>query len=167
MVYKVSDVVKELGVSRQTVYKKLRRDKFKKYIVELNGVTAVTEEGLQELKAMQSKDIEEVEEKDSEVSDVVNSNLNRLQGELIQGLQNQIEVYKEQLKVKDKQLEEKDRQITELIKVTENGQFLQKMILNNTEIKLLAYKEELEVRRNIVKAKEKKGLISKIKSCFN
>ena len=27
MVYKVSEVVKELGVSRQTVYKKLRRNK--------------------------------------------------------------------------------------------------------------------------------------------
>ena len=45
MIYKVSEVVKELGVSRQTVYKKLRREAYKPYIVDIDGVTGVTQEG--------------------------------------------------------------------------------------------------------------------------
>ena len=161
MVYKVSEVVKELGVSRQTVYKKLRRAVFKKYIVNLNGTMAVTEEGLQMLKSVQAKEIEEQKYEQENKQDI---NLNVTS--LLESLNKQLKMYEEQLKVKDKQIEEKDKQINDLIQITENGQVLQKMILTNTEIKLLAYKEELEFRRNKAQEQEQKGIINKFKNIF-
>ena len=166
MVYKVAEVVKELGVSRQTVYKKLRRDNFKEYIVDLDGSIGVTEEGLQVLKDIQCKGIEEVEECKHVSKEDTGNSVTALQKELIENLNRQIDSYEEQLKVKDKQLEEKDKQIAELIKVTENGQVLQKMILSNTEVKLLAYREELEIRRNESIKENKQGIMGKIKRIF-
>lgn len=169
MVYKVSEIVKELGVSRQTVYKKLRREYFKKYIVDLNGITGVTEEGLRELKAIQFKEIEDGKIEEDVVKEIVNNDLNsvsRIQEDLVDSLNRQLALYEEQLKIKDKQLDEKDKQIIELIKVTENSQVLQKMILSNTEVKLLAYREELEIRRDQVIKESKKGVLNKIKKYF-
>ena len=165
MVYKVSEVVKELGVSRQTVYKKLRRGVFKKYIVDLNGTIGVTEEGLEMLKSIQAKGIED-ENQEQENKQDINLNVTSLQSELLESLNKQLKMYEEQLKVKDKQLQEKDFQINNLMKITENGQVLQKMILTNTEIKLLAYKEELEFRRNKAQEQEQKGIINKFKNIF-
>ena len=163
MIYKVSEVVKELGVSRQTVYKKLRREVYKPYIVEIDGVTGVTEEGLLKLKGIKDIDSDVVNENEgcnnTEVTGVT-SVVSKLQEELIDRLHKQLEV-------KDKQLEEKDIQINSLLKITENGQILQKMILSNTEIKLLAYREELEERRRENQEKEQKGLLNKIKNYFN
>ena len=161
MVYKVSEVVKELGVSRQTVYKKLRRGVFKKYIVDLNGTIGVTEEGLEMLKSIQAKGIED-ENQEQENKQDINLNVTSL----LESLNKQLKMYEEQLKVKDKQLQEKDFQINNLMKITENGQVLQKMILTNTEIKLLAYKEELEFRRNKAQEQEQKGIINKFKNIF-
>ena len=162
MIYKVSEVVKKLGVSRQTVYKKLRRAAYKPYIVEVDGVTGVTEEGLLMLKGI--KDIDLCVNDENEVcSNItvieVTDGVSKLQEELIDSLHKQLEV-------KDKQLEEKDAQINNLLKVTENGQVLQKMILSNTEIKLLAYREELEERRKENQQKEQKGLLNKIRNYF-
>ena len=166
MVYKVSEVVKELGVSRQTVYKKLRRAVFKKYIVDLNGTIGVTEEGLQMLKSVQVKEIEERKYEQENKQDTT-LNVTSLQKELLDSLNKQLKIYEEQLKVKDRQIEEKDKQINNLMQITENGQVLQKMILTNTEIKLLAYKEELEVRRNKAQEQAQKGIINKLKNIFN
>ena len=163
MIYKVSEVVKELGVSRQTVYKKLRREAYKPYIVDIDGVTGVTQEGLLMLKGIKGIDLDVKYEKEVgnniEVTGVTNG-VSKLQEELIDSLHKQLEV-------KDKQLEEKDIQINSLLKITENGQILQKMILSNTEIKLLAYREELEERRRENQEKEQKGLLNKIKNYFN
>lgn len=163
MIYKVSEVVKELGVSRQTVYKKLRREAYKPYIVEVDGVTGVTEEGLLMLKGIKDIDsgVADVKEvgNNTEVTEVTNG-VSKLQEELIERLHKQLEV-------KDKQLEEKDIQINSLLKITENGQVLQKMILSNTEIKLLAYREELEERRKENQKKEENWLLNKIKKYFN
>ena len=163
MIYKVSEVVKELGVSRQTVYKKLRREAYKPYIVDIDGVTGVTQEGLLMLKGIKDIDLDVKYEKEvgnnTEVTGVTNG-VSKLQEELIDSLHKQLEV-------KDKQLEEKDIQINSLLKITENGQILQKMILSNTEIKLLAYREELEERRRENQEKEQKGLLNKIKNYFN
>ena len=166
MVYKVAEVVKELGVSRQTVYKKLRRDNFKEYIVDLDGSMGVTEEGLQVLKGMQCKEIEEAEGKRDSKEDTSDS-VSELQKELVESLNRQLAMCEEQLKIKDKQIGEKDKQINDLIQVTENGQVLQKMILSNTEVKLLAYREELEVRRNKAQEEKEKGFINKIKRFFS
>ena len=163
MIYKVSEVVKELGVSRQTVYKKLRKEAYKPYIVDIDGVTGVTQEGLLMLKGIKDIDSYVTGEKDManniEVIGITDG-VSKLQEELIDSLHKQLEV-------KDKQLEEKDIQINNLLKITENGQILQKMILSNTEIKLLAYREELEERRRENQEKEQKGLLNKIKNYFN
>lgn len=40
------------------------------------------------------------------------------------------------------------------------------MILTNVEVKLLAYKEELEIRRNKVQREKKIGFLDKIKNFF-
>ena len=162
MIYKVSEVVKELGVSRQTVYKKLRRDNFKKYIVEVKGVTGITEEGLQLLKGVEHKEIEEVDcKEDCKAEDT--KSISSLQQNLINNLNKQVLQLEQQLNIKDIQIKEKDKQIAELIKLTENSQVLQKIILSNTEIKLLAYREELEIRRQETK-KDQGGILTKLKS---
>lgn len=165
MIYKVSEVVKELGVSRQTVYKKLRRNAFKQYIVSLDGKIGVTEEGLQVLKDMQCKEIEYKGHKLESKADTGDSVIG-LQEKLLDTLQKQLAVYEEQLKAKDKQIEEKDKQINDLIQLTENGQILQKMLLSNTEIKLLAYREELEFRRSKIQEEDKMGILNKLKKKF-
>ena len=161
MIYKVSEVVKELGVSRQTVYKKLRREVYKPYIVEVDGVTGITEEGLLKLKGIEEKEIDIEVKVNDEVTEVTDS-VSKLQKDLIESLHKQVEHYEGQLDVKDKQLQEKDNQINELLKITENGQVLQKMVLSNTEVKLLAYREELEVRRNESSKKAQDGILTKI-----
>lgn len=153
MVYKVIDVVEELGVSRQTIYKRIKViEKKKGCIVDLNGTIGITELGLQALKEIHCKEIDEEPECKATLK------VNDVQRELIDTLNKQIEMYEEQLK-------DRDRQITNLIQVTENSQVLQKMILSNTEVKLLAYREELEIRRNKAQEKEidkNKGLLEKL-----
>ena len=152
MIYKVADVVKEIGVSRQMIYKYLKKDVLKPYIVDVDGVIGITESGVNILKNIKCKEIEEEPECKIETSDYVKN----LQQELTENFKKQIESYEDQLRMKDKQ-------INELIKVTENSQILQKMILSNTEVKLLAYREELEVRRNEAIKENEKGIINKIK----
>ena len=167
MVYRVSEVVKELGVSRQTVYKKLRREEYKKYIVDLNGLIGVTEDGLQKLKEVNSKEEYNLESEEYNLEDIGGdtiTNTTDLQSKMLDELNQQLAVYKEQLKIKDTQIEQKDKQINDLIRVNENGQVLQRMILTNTELKLIAYREELEFRRN--KNKETKGMFNKLKKFF-
>ena len=167
MVYKVSEIVKELGVSRQTVYKKLRREEYKEYIVNLNGMIGVTEEGLQRLKKVNFKEDDNLESEECNLEGIRGdtiTNVTDLQSKMLEELNHQLVAYKEQLKIKDTQIEEKDKQINDLIRVAENGQVLQRMILTNTELKLIAYKEELEFRRN--KNKETKGMFNKLIKFF-
>ena len=155
MVYKVAELVKEVGVSRQMIYKYLKRDSLKACIVDLEGVMGVTEEGLHILKNIKCKEVDVNEGCKEET----NNSLNDLQQELTDSLKKRIELYEDQLKMKDKQ-------INELIQVTQNNQVLQKMILSNTEVKLLAYREELEIRRNKVQEENQKGILNKIKRFF-
>ena len=159
MIYKVADVVKEIGLSRQMIYKYLKKDVLKPYIVDVDGVIGITESGVNILKNIKCKEIEEEPECKPQCKFETSDSVNDLQQELTENFKKQIESYEEQLRMKDKQ-------INELIKVTENSQILQKMILSNTEVKLLAYREELEVRRNEAIKENEKGIINKIKRIF-
>ena len=159
MIYKVADVVKEIGVSRQMIYKYLKKDVLKPYIVDVDGVIGITESGVNILKNIKCKEIEVEPECKPQCKFETSDSVNDLQQELTENFKKQIESYEEQLRMKDKQ-------INELIKVTENSQILQKMILSNTEVKLLAYREELEVRRNEAIKESEKGIINKIKRIF-
>ena len=159
MIYKVADVVKEIGLSRQMIYKYLKKDVLKPYIVDVDGVIGITESGVNILKNIKCKEIEVEPECKPQCKFETSDSVNDLQQELTENFKKQIESYEEQLRMKDKQ-------INELIKVTENSQILQKMILSNTEVKLLAYREELEVRRNEAIKESEKGIINKIKRIF-
>lgn len=50
MLYTVEQVSKELNISKQGVYKQLKKDEFNQYIVVKEGIKHITTEGLKKLK---------------------------------------------------------------------------------------------------------------------
>ncbi|EHK2405013.1 DNA-binding protein [Clostridium perfringens] len=57
MLYTVERVSKELNISKQAIYKQLKKEEFKQFIVIEKGIKHIKEEGLNYLMGVDSKDI--------------------------------------------------------------------------------------------------------------
>lgn len=57
MLYTVEQVSKELNISKQAIYKQLKKEEFKQFIVIEKGIKHIKEEGLNCLMGVDSKDL--------------------------------------------------------------------------------------------------------------
>ena len=114
MLKSINNVSKELGISKATIYKKLKEEKYKKLIIKENNVIKINESLYELLKAnTKRKNIEEVENVeivDKEELNVVKVEENMKEDNVVGILL--------------KQIEEKDIQINRLHDLIENNQIL-------------------------------------------
>ena len=114
MLKSINNVSKELGISKATIYKKLKEEKYKKLIIKENNVIKINESLYELLKAnTKRKNIEEVENVeivDKEELNVVKVEENMREDNVVGILLNQIK--------------EKDLQINRLHDLIENNQIL-------------------------------------------
>lgn len=118
--YDINEVSELTGVSKVTIYKKIKKIKeLESFIIKKDDKTYILEDGLKLIKGNLT------------VNNKVNS---AVESEVaIEGISTELTINKElinllteQLKEKDTQLKEKDKQITELHKLIENSQILLK-----------------------------------------
>ena len=57
MLYTVEQISKELNISKQAIYKQLKKEKFKQFIVIEKGIKHIKKEGLNCLMGVDSKDL--------------------------------------------------------------------------------------------------------------
>lgn len=163
--YDINEVAKLTGVSKVTVYKKIKNIKeLEPFIVNKDDKTYILDEGLELIKASLQVNKSVNYERDSEVA------ITDISMELTvnKGL---INLLTEQLTEKDNQLKEKDRQIAELHKLIENSQVLLKEEQKKKENQLYL-KEHFEVvdqklqdireKMNNKKEEENKSFFKKI-----
>ena len=111
---KIEELAEMLGVTKQTIYNKLKEKEYKKYIIKKGNKTVVNIELYDILKPFY------------ETKKNVNNDI--------------IELLKQQLEVKDKQLEIKDKQIAELQKGSEQLRMLLASEQNKTQLLLEEHK---------------------------
>jgi hypothetical protein len=159
MLYSVAEVSEIIGVSKQSIYNKMKLKELEEYISKKQGITYIDEVGL----------------------NLIRSSLNPVKDDL-KGCKNEGEnnsvdeetatceedstfdkeffnLLKDQLKEKDLQIHEKDIQIHELHKLIENNQVLLKDKPQDQDLdnKFTDIKEELQERK-----KTQKGLFKRI-----
>ena len=114
MLKSINNVSKELGISKATIYKKLKEEKYKKLIIKENNVIKINESLYELLKAnTKRKNIEEVED----VEIVNKEDLNVVKVEENMQEDNVVGILLTQIK-------EKDTQINRLHDLIENNQIL-------------------------------------------
>lgn len=162
--YDINKVAELTGLSKVTIYKKIKKVKeLEPFIVRKDDKTYILEEGVKLIKEQLT------------VNSKVNSDI---EAEVaIEGISTELSVNKElinlltqQLHEKDRQLQEKDKQITELHKLIENSQVLLKEEQQKSEQQQVYLAEHfVEVDNKLKDLKEKmndkrsnrKGLFSK------
>ena len=181
--YTVEEVATELGVSKVTIYSKLK--KFQDEVVVKQGKKYVTEKLFnlikEDLKVKRNENLDDIKANINGSIIVDNddlSNLSELNQSLINTVIDQIKEKDLQLKTKDDQMKAKDEQIKNLQKLIENSQVLLKQEqdkemkklamethFEEVDKKLLELKEKLEERRKIdieIKEKDKERFWSRI-----
>ena len=181
--YTVEEVATELGVSKVTIYSKLK--KFQDEVVVKQGKKYVTETLFklikEDLNVKRNENLDDI--KVSVNGSIVEdnddlSNLSELNQNLINTVIEQIKEKDAQLRIKDDQMKAKDEQIQNLQKLIENSQVLLKQEqdkeikklsmethFEEVDKKLLELKEKLEERRKIdieIKEKEKEKFWNRI-----
>ena len=161
--YDINKVSELTGVSKVTIYKKIKKIKeLEPFIVRKDDKTYILEDGLRLIKEQLTVNNKVNSEIESEVA--------------IEGISTELTINKElinllteQLKEKDTQLKEKDNQIAELHKLIENSQILLKEEqkksdkqlyleehFEEVDNKLQDLKDKMEQRKN-----DKKGFFKK------
>lgn len=144
--YNVEEVAKIVGVSKVTVYKKIKNLKeLEKFLVNKEDRVYILEEGIKILK-------------DSINKNKHNPNKINVEDEVSVDLESNkelINMLKDQLKEKDIQLKEKDKQLNELINLNKNNQVLLKQ-QQDKEIKSLQLEAHFEeIDKKLIELKGK------------
>jgi predicted transcriptional regulator len=121
--YSISDVSKQLNVSKVTIYKKISRlSDLSGHVKKVNNGQCITAEGIEiirkSLEVNQNNKPSQEEFKENKVNDVIFGELTAYK-ELIESFKKQNENLQEQLKIKD-------NQISDLTRLLENMQVLSK-----------------------------------------
>lgn len=169
----VSEISVLTGLSKVSIYKKIKQEKFQEFITRNKGITYVSEDGVKlilkefEVKRVKSDGLNSLNcERDFENEEVAVTIENKgieeekewLKAEYINDL-------KDEIKYLRKQIEKKDNQIQELINLNKNNQVLLKQQqdkeINQLKLeyhikefdeKLLNLKEKMEQKRNTKKS---------------
>ena len=147
--YDINEVSELTGVSKVTVYKKIKKVKeLEPFIVRKDDKIYVLEDGLKLIKGLLTVNNKVNYEVNSEVAITDISMELTINKELINLLT-------EQLKEKDTQLKEKDKQIAELHKLIENSQILLKEEQKKSDKQLYLEEHFQEVDNRLQDLREK------------
>lgn len=166
MLYSVSEASESIGLSKQSIYNKLKLKELQGHIVKKQGITYIDDIGLNLIKdSLNNLKIEKtdlnclnIKNDDTTANEEVATDTADLK--LDDKLYN---VLIKQLETKDKQIEEKDIQIHELHKLIENNQVLLK---DNQDVKQLEQhfrdldNKLIEVREQMQQRKNKKSIFN-------
>jgi predicted DNA-binding protein YlxM (UPF0122 family) len=127
--YSISEISKMIGVSRQSIYKKIDKEGLQEYLIDGEKGKVVTDEGLDVLKGLFSEyldskpDTDNLQEKNSSTTD-------NLQADYIDSLKSDIEYLKGVISDERESLRDiisdQSQQITSLTRLLENSQVLLK-----------------------------------------
>ena len=151
--YDINEVAKLTGVSKVTIYKKLKKMKeLEQYIVVKNDKIYVLDEGIKLINSSLQVNKQVNNSVKSEVDEeVASEGISRG----LMGSKGLINLLTEQLTEKDRQLREKDKQIEELINLNKNNQILLKQ-QQDKEINQLKLEEHFqEVDQKLMDLREK------------
>lgn len=159
--FTVDEVAEKLGVSKVTIYAKLK--KFEDKVAIVQGKKGITDELFNLI-----KDDLKVKGIDNEPPNKDN-NSNARNDDISMGEDELSSLNKELINALLKQLEEKDKQIAELHKLIENNQVLLKQEKEVNQLQLQEHFKELDVKLNDVREKmdqrkeqdEKKGFFKR------
>ena len=151
--YDINEVAKLTGVSKVTIYKKLKKMKeLEQYIVVKKDKIYVLDEGIKLINSSLQVNKQVNNSVKSEVDEeVASEGISRG----LMGSKGLINLLTEQLTEKDRQLREKDKQIEELINLNKNNQILLKQ-QQDKEINQLKLEEHFqEVDQKLMDLREK------------
>ena len=151
--YDINEVAKLTGVSKVTIYKKLKKMKeLEQYIVVKKDKIYVLDEGIKLINSSLQVNKQVNNSVKSEVDEeVASEGISRG----LMGSKGLINLLTEQLTEKDRQLREKDKQIEELINLNKNNQILLKQ-QQDKEINQLKLEEHFqEVDQKLMNLREK------------
>ena len=133
MLYSVTEASESIGLSKQSIYKKLKAKELQEYIIRKQGIIYIDEEGFSLIKESLKANIDGLKDFKEAIKDLnikeTNSTLNdeiASDTEILSMNQDIFKLLKTQLEEKDLQLKDKDLQIHELHKLVENSQILLK-----------------------------------------
>ena len=133
MLYSVTEASESIGLSKQSIYKKLKAKELQEYIIRKQGIIYIDEEGFSLIKESIKANIDDLKDFKEDIKDLnikeTNSTLNdeiASDTEILSMNQDIFKLLKTQLEEKDLQLKDKDLQIHELHKLVENSQILLK-----------------------------------------
>ena len=134
MMHTVTEIADTLGLSKQTIYVKLRLKELKRHITKKQGVTYIDEDGFNLIKSSLKGSIDDLRDVKDKESNTTTSEETATDKEDMSVKMDYINLLKDELK-------EKNLQIQKLHVLLENSQVLLK---NKTEeVKLLQVEEEV------------------------
>ena len=172
----VSEISVLTGLSKVSIYKKIKQEKFQKFITRNKGITYISEDGVKlilkefEVKRVKSDGLNslncEHDFENEEVAITIENKGIEEEKEWLKELKVEyINSLKDEIKYLRKQIEKKDNQIQELINLNKNNQVLLKQQqdkeINQLKLedhikefdeKLLVLKEKMEQKRNTKKS---------------
>ncbi|MDU2057602.1 MAG: hypothetical protein E6716_19225 [Clostridioides difficile] len=172
----VSEISVLTGLSKVSIYKKIKQEKFQEFITRNKGITYVSEDGVKlilkefEVKRVKSDGLNslncEHDFENEEVAITIENKGIEEEKEWLKELKVEyINSLKDEIKYLRKQIEKKDNQIQELINLNKNNQVLLKQQqdkeINQLKLedhikefdeKLLVLKEKMEQKRNTKKS---------------
>ena len=133
MLYSVMEASELIGLSKQSIYKKLKTKELQEYIIKKQGMIYIDEEGFNLIKDSLKANIDDLKDFKEDIKGLnfkeTDSTLNEdiaSDTEILSMNQDIFILLKSQLEEKDLQLKDKDLQIHELHKLVENSQILLK-----------------------------------------
>ncbi|WP_166484808.1 hypothetical protein [Clostridium cuniculi] len=151
MLKSIENVSKELGISKAAIYRKLKSEEYKKYVVKENGKMMLNEILLEKLKLNTRKkkveNIKEVEIVENKELEVINKKYKDDKSEVVEILLNQIK--------------EKNAQIDRLHDLIENNQVLIKNQQEREKEQLKLEEHFREIDKKLIEIRDKKEVKEK------
>lgn len=151
MLKSIENVSKEIGISKATIYKKLKNDEYKKYIAKENGKMMLNDKIVEKLKRdirkKKVENIEDVEIVEHKELEVINKSYKQENNEVVEILLNQ--------------LKEKNAQIDRLHDLIENNQLLIKHHQEKEKEQLKLEEHFREIDKKLIEIRDKKEVKEK------
>lgn len=163
MLMSVSELSDLIGLSKVSIYNKLKLKELEPYVLKSKGVTYITDDGVNLIKQLfnlNEDTLNPLNEEDNRIGEETNETIENKEIEEIKGQLKELSIdyinsLKEENETLKNQLREKDKQIEELHKLVENNQVLLKY-QHDKEIKQLQQSEHFqEIDEKLMELKEK------------
>jgi chromosome segregation ATPase len=159
MLYSVSEISSLIGLSRQSIYKKLKAKELQIHISHKKGIVYIDEVGFNLIKAMLNEYIKGVKDlNNKEIATTLNEEVSKdtdnltLNKELFNLLKDQLKENNKQMQTKDKQIEELNERLKQEQDLNKNNQVLQ--LRQPQDIKALeSHFQDLDTKLEEVKEK--------------